>query len=80
MPQYIHDNPEDALTHFNFINAYLVSNGAEPGRSALTMAGNSGQSAYVSGRGTSSRLLRSAATPQRRWMIPAPIISADQDR
>src|SRR5258708_39200242 len=30
MPQYSHDNPEDEFTHFNFINAYLVSKGAEP--------------------------------------------------
>jgi hypothetical protein len=30
MPQYIHDNTEDEFTHFNFINAYLMSKGAEP--------------------------------------------------
>src|SRR5450759_1221797 len=30
MPQYIHDNTEDELTHFQFINAYLASRGAEP--------------------------------------------------
>jgi hypothetical protein len=30
MPQYIHDNTEDEFTHFTFINAYLVSKGAEP--------------------------------------------------
>jgi hypothetical protein len=30
MPQYIHDNTEDELTHFTFINAYLESRGAEP--------------------------------------------------
>src|SRR6516164_3828336 len=30
MPQYIHDNTEDEFTHFNFINAYLVSKGADP--------------------------------------------------
>jgi len=29
MPQYIHDNTEDELTHFSFINAYLASHGAE---------------------------------------------------
>src|SRR6266478_1596962 len=29
MPQYIHDNTEDEFTHFNFINAYLVSTGAQ---------------------------------------------------
>ncbi len=30
MPQYIHDNTEDEFTHFSFINAYLVSKGAQP--------------------------------------------------
>ena len=30
MPQYIHDNTEDEFTHFTFINAYLVSVGAQP--------------------------------------------------
>jgi hypothetical protein len=30
MPQYIHDNTEDEFTHFTFINAYLVSQGAQP--------------------------------------------------
>src|SRR5437588_4946056 len=30
MAQYIHDNTEDELTHFTFINAYLVSRGAQP--------------------------------------------------
>ena len=30
MPQYIHDNTQDELTHFAFINAYLESRGAEP--------------------------------------------------
>src|SRR5262245_50312874 len=30
MPQYIHDNTEDEMTHFQFLNAYLVSKGAEP--------------------------------------------------
>jgi hypothetical protein len=29
MPQYIHDNTEDELTHETFINAYLESRGAE---------------------------------------------------
>ncbi len=28
MPQYIHDNTEDEISHFTFINAYLVSKGA----------------------------------------------------
>jgi hypothetical protein len=32
MPQYIHDNTEDEFTHFTFINAYLVSKGAEPAK------------------------------------------------
>jgi hypothetical protein len=30
MPQYIHDNTEDELSHFTFINAYLESRGADP--------------------------------------------------
>jgi hypothetical protein len=30
MPQYIHDNTEDEITHFTFLNAYLVSIGASP--------------------------------------------------
>lgn len=30
MAQYIHDNTEDELSHETFINAYLVSKGAEP--------------------------------------------------
>src|SRR6266700_4035209 len=30
MAQYIHDNTEDELSHELFINAYLVSKGAEP--------------------------------------------------
>ena len=29
MDQYIHDNTEDERTHFTFLNAYLVSKGAE---------------------------------------------------
>jgi hypothetical protein len=29
MSQYIHDNTEDEFTHFNFINAYLQSQGAQ---------------------------------------------------
>jgi hypothetical protein len=29
MAQYIHDNTEDEFTHFEFINAYLTSKGAE---------------------------------------------------
>jgi hypothetical protein len=29
MPQYIHDNTEDELTHEVFINAYLASKGAD---------------------------------------------------
>ena len=28
MPQYIHDNTEDEISHFKFINAYLMSKGA----------------------------------------------------
>jgi hypothetical protein len=30
MPQYIHDNTEDEISHFKFINAFLVSQGADP--------------------------------------------------
>src|ERR1700686_3276223 len=30
MPQYSHDNTEDEMTHFQFINAYLASRGADP--------------------------------------------------
>jgi hypothetical protein len=30
MDQYIHDNTEDEITHFTFINAYLASKGAAP--------------------------------------------------
>ena len=29
MPQYIHDNTEDEITHFQFINSYLASKGAD---------------------------------------------------
>ena len=28
-PQYIHDNTDDEITHFKFLNAYLKSKGAE---------------------------------------------------
>ena len=30
MAQYIHDNTEDEISHFTFINAYLMSKGADP--------------------------------------------------
>src|SRR5260221_3312388 len=30
MDQYIHDNTEDEMSHFTFINAYLLSKGADP--------------------------------------------------
>jgi len=30
MPQYIHDNTDDEISHFEFINAYLISKGADP--------------------------------------------------
>src|SRR5262249_24348042 len=30
MDQYIHDNTDDEFSHQNFLNAYLVSKGAEP--------------------------------------------------
>src|SRR5215471_14310771 len=29
-PQYIHDNTDDEITHYTFLNAYLVSKGAAP--------------------------------------------------
>src|SRR5215472_15030312 len=29
-PQYIHDNTDDEITHFTFLNAYLISKGAAP--------------------------------------------------
>ena len=29
-PQYIHDNTDDEITHFTFLNAYLVAHGAAP--------------------------------------------------
>jgi hypothetical protein len=30
MPQYVHDNTDDEISHANFLNAYLTSKGAEP--------------------------------------------------
>ena len=30
MPQYIHDNTDDELSHWHFLNAYLASRGAQP--------------------------------------------------
>jgi hypothetical protein len=30
MDQYIHDNTDDEITHFTFLNAYLASKGGEP--------------------------------------------------
>ena len=30
MAQYIHDNTEDEISHFTFLNAYLMAKGAEP--------------------------------------------------
>ena len=30
IPQYIHDNADDEISHQNFLNAYLVANGAQP--------------------------------------------------
>src|SRR5439155_1808737 len=30
MDQYIHDNTDDEITHFTFLNAFLASKGAEP--------------------------------------------------
>lgn len=49
-PQYIHDNTDDEITHFTFLNAYLASKGAntvnlEPFRTlpGSTATGSSGQ-------------------------------------
>jgi hypothetical protein len=30
MPQYIHDNTDDEISHFKFLDAYLISKGADP--------------------------------------------------
>src|SRR6266446_4420561 len=30
MPQYIHDNTDDEISHFTFLNAYLIFKGADP--------------------------------------------------
>ena len=30
MSQYVHDNTDDEISHFTFLNAYLVSKGAQP--------------------------------------------------
>src|ERR1700685_4239968 len=30
IPQYIHDNADDEISHRNFLNAYLVANGVQP--------------------------------------------------
>jgi hypothetical protein len=50
MAQYIHDNTDDEITHFTFLNAYLASNGAEPANldrfrtlPGSTASGSSGQ-------------------------------------
>ncbi len=50
MPQYIHDNTDDEITHFTFLNAYLASKGMatvdlEPFRTlpGSTATGSSGQ-------------------------------------
>ena len=29
-PQYVHDNTDDEITHYTFLNAYLIANGAQP--------------------------------------------------
>jgi hypothetical protein len=49
-PQYIHDNTDDEVTHFTFLNAYLKSKGAEQvnldqfrGVSGSTATGSSGK-------------------------------------
>jgi hypothetical protein len=50
MPQYIHDNTDDEITHFTFLNAYLASKGKatvdlEPFRTlpGSTATGSSGK-------------------------------------
>ena len=35
MDQYIHDNTDDEITHFTFLNAYLASHGVEPNHSVM---------------------------------------------
>jgi hypothetical protein len=49
-PQYIHDNTDDEITHFTFLNAYLMSKGADPANldqfrtlPGSTATGSSGQ-------------------------------------
>jgi hypothetical protein len=49
-PQYIHDNTDDEITHFTFLNAYLMAKGSEPVTldafrtlSGSTATGSSGQ-------------------------------------
>ena len=49
-PQYIHDNTDDEITHFTFLNAYLMSKGAAPANldqfrtlPGSTATGSSGQ-------------------------------------
>ena len=35
MDQYIHDNTDDEITHFTFLNAYLASHGVQPNHSVM---------------------------------------------
>jgi hypothetical protein len=49
-PQYVHDNTDDEISHFTFLNAYLASKGAEPANleafrtlSGSTASGSSGK-------------------------------------
>jgi hypothetical protein len=52
MPQYIHDNTEDEISHFSFLNAYLVSKGVSPVdlRSFLTLPSSKATGARQIGR------------------------------
>ena len=56
MPQYIHDNTEDEFTHFNFINAYLMS---QPSPSTLMDSARSRAAPRLARR-------RSSASPTSR--------------
>jgi len=35
LDEYIHDNTDDEITHFTFLNAYLASHGVEPNHSVM---------------------------------------------
>src|SRR5215469_3698523 len=50
MAQYIHDNTDDEITHHQFLNAYLVANGAAPANldSFRTLTGSTATGVNVS--------------------------------